>query len=112
MRRLNVRAFGTLFSNLDRLQSFGVNVSVNEGSFSLLRQHIENGTPVIAAVNTWPLTYWNDEASSHALVVVGIENDSVFVHDPAFPDAPRRITAIEFETAWIEKDYLCAVLTL
>ncbi len=111
MRRLQVRAFGTLFSNLERLQSLGVKVEIAEGSFPTLHHYLEQDLPVIAAVNTWALTYWDDEVTSYAIVVTRIENDKVLVHDPAFPDAPKRITAIEFEAAWIEKDYLYAVLT-
>ena len=63
---------------------------------------------MIAFVSTGSLAYW-DEPVQHALVVAGYSEREVYVHDPAF-DAPLMVSRDEFEIAWLECDYFCAVI--
>ena len=42
-------------------------------------------------VDTGQLPYW-DESANHALVVVGLDEDYVYVHDPEFPNAPLQVS--------------------
>lgn len=69
------------------------------------------GRPVIAQV--WPvmLPYWALESTgSHVLVVVGYDDDTVYVNDPAFPTAPHAISHISFLAAWAEYDETSAII--
>ncbi|MBX3011303.1 MAG: hypothetical protein KF832_07335 [Caldilineaceae bacterium] len=54
---------------------------------------------MIAAVNTAYLaSYWT-EAVGHALVIIAIEDELVYVNDPAFPTAPQSMHIHEFLAA-------------
>ena len=52
------------------------------------------------------------EATDHALVVVGIDDDAFYVNDPYLNQAPQRVPRIHFELAWFRFDNLCAVITI
>lgn len=94
---------GTSLVDLDTLLEQVVphcQVRVEASSLDSLRQSLRDGVPPIVIVNTAPLrSYWQRECA-HALVVVGIEEQLVFVNDPFFDDAPKRIPAAEFLAAW------------
>jgi ABC-type bacteriocin/lantibiotic exporter with double-glycine peptidase domain len=110
-RFLYLDTIGTPFRNPQHLESLGLEIRITEGDMLTLRQHLDSGLPVIVAVDTAQLTYWS-EASSHAMVIVGLDEEFVYVNDPALADAPQKISLAEFELAWLEKDYLCAVVAL
>ena len=113
---------GAPFSNLRHLRTLRLNVEVAEGDSSLLSSYLERGMPVIAAVETQYLPYWNRDVRGrtqsvrHAVVVVGIDGPTsaaesmVYVNDPAFDDAPQIVRLDWFHLAWIERDYQCAVI--
>jgi len=94
---------GTSLADLDTLlaQSFPhCYVRVESSSLDSLRQSLQDGIPPIVIVNTASLqSYWQRECV-HALVVVGIEEQAVFVNDPFFDDAPKQIPTAEFLAAW------------
>jgi hypothetical protein len=48
----------------------------------------------------------------HALVVVGVTESTVQVHDPELPDGPRPIPVPEFVAAWSELDFLTATVSV
>lgn len=109
LRLLGVRSYGTSFSSLRKLESLGLSVLITQGDIASLRQHLEGGSPVIAAVNTAPLPYWDDD-TAHAVVVVGLEQDMVLINDPEFEQAPRAVPLNAFLLGWLEHDYRYAVL--
>jgi hypothetical protein len=94
---------GTSLADLDTLlaQSFPqCRVRVESSSLDSLRQSLQEGIPPIVIVNTASLqSYWQRECV-HALLVVGIEEQIVFVNDPFFDDAPKQIPVAEFLAAW------------
>jgi ABC-type bacteriocin/lantibiotic exporter with double-glycine peptidase domain len=106
---LGIRSYGAAFSNLRRLEELGVSVTIGKGGVAKLRQALDHGLPVIVALNTGPLTHWTDD-TAHALVVVGIEQDTVLVNDPEFEQAPQAIPLDEFLLAWLEQDYRQALI--
>ncbi|MCL4863629.1 MAG: C39 family peptidase [Caldilineaceae bacterium] len=109
---LRIRHYGAFFSDIENLTVLGVAVSVDEGDIDTLQRELDVGLPVIAAVNTGFLqAYWN-EALGHAVVVVGIEDEIVYINDPALATAPQAIDLNEFFAAWGEKDFLYAVISL
>jgi ABC-type bacteriocin/lantibiotic exporter with double-glycine peptidase domain len=101
LRLLDIDAFGATH--------LGFDVVYGEATFSVLAQIVTQGAPVIVFVDTHELSYW-DQATNHAIVVVGIEDDYVLVNDPAFDDVARPILAAEFELAWLNADSTYAVI--
>ena len=101
---LGIRSIGAAFLNLRRLEESGVSVVIEKGSIAKLHRALDQGSPVIVAVNTGPLTYWIDD-TAHALVVVGIEQETVLVNDPEFEQSPQAVPLDEFLLAWLEQDY-------
>lgn len=106
---LDIRSYGAPRRNIVRLSRWGVDVLYHEASFSLLVDALQRGDPVIAFVDTGELSYWS-AATNHAIVVVGIEGDVILVNDPAFDEPAKAVPSDEFELAWLDTDYACAVV--
>lgn len=109
LRLLGIRYFGAAFSNLRNLGSLGVAVTIDKGSVDSLKRYLASGSPVIVALNTSPLPYWEDD-TAHAVVVVGLEQNTVLINDPAFEQAPQIVPLNAFLLGWLEQDYRYAVL--
>lgn len=107
---LQTDPFGTVFRKIQNLEAFGLHILIEAGSVEKLRFHLENGLPCIVPVQTHPLS--NEESTNHAVVVVGLEEDSIHINDPAFPTAPQIVTLAEFDLMWLEHDYFYAVIGL
>lgn len=75
-----------------------------------LRSNLTAGHPCIVLLNTGDLSYW-PYATDHAVLVVGIDEQAVYLNDPAFDEAPIRVSLIEFELAWMEMDFRYSVIT-
>ena len=102
---LRTEKHGTVFSHLHALSTLGVTVLVEGGSMAKLGRHLENGCPCIVAVETGELRSYRTESTSHAVVVVGVEQGVIYLNDPAFDHAPQMVSVGEFELAWLEQDY-------
>ena len=109
-RILRIRDAGTSFYNLRHLSALGVSVLFEDGDMVALEDHITNGHPVIASVDTQDLRYWQGQSVLHAVVIVGLDANTVSLHDPAFPNAPQVAERIAFESAWLRRDYVCAIV--
>ena len=110
---LDTQPAGTPVLNLLLLNQHlvGCHVEVDSASFDDLAQWLQEDSPPIVFVSTGPLSYWQTECL-HASVVVEIEEQQVFVHDPAFATAPLTIPRDEFLAAWGELSHLAARLTI
>jgi len=106
---LRIGYAGAPFRNLRYLETLGVSVVIEQGQIETLRLFLSRKLPPIVFVATQELWYW-DESSNHAIVVAGIDDDYVYINDPAFPDAPKVVTVGEFSLAWLEMDEFFAVL--
>ncbi len=111
MQLLKVDAIGTPFRNLQNLGSLGLSILIEEGDLATVQTHLESGLPLITAVDTGQLSYWQ-EATDHAVVIVGLDDTAVYLHDPNFTDSPQIVSRAEFELSWLEKNYLYAVIQL
>ena len=100
---------GTPGARIKRLASHTLNVSYGEGEMSDLQSAIQRGIPPIALVFTGELPYW-DISTAHAVVVVGIDDASVWVNDPGQRDHPIKIARGDFQLAWDEMGNRYAIL--
>jgi uncharacterized protein YvpB len=85
---------------------------VGKGDMEVLHGLLDRGLPPIVAVETGELVSYWQEAVSHAVVVVGMDEAFVYVNDPAFGIAPQQIPVAEFELARQEQDDRYAVIGL
>ena len=105
----DVTPFPTVAKLADEL---GLTVEVAYwGSLTTFGAYIESGLPILVAVNAddpkdWPYV------SNHAVVVIGFDDQHVFVHDPAQPETPLEISIASFLLAWSNRDYEYAVIRL
>lgn len=102
---------GASFYQLVQLQSLGVTVKIDDGHMGVLEASLDQKQPLIASVDTRELRYWNGLWRFHAVVVVGAEADTILLNDPAFAEAPQVVQRAEFESAWLEREYVCATIT-
>ena len=112
-RILKTTSDGTPFNNLTFLAKHGLSIVVaNEFDqpMALLEAYIGRSVPVILSVDTAHLPYWI-EATDHAVVVVGINDEFVALFDPWFPDAPKVVERVHVESAWLESAFLYCAIT-
>ena len=101
--------FGTPASRVLRLSSLGYQATYERTTFAQLHVYLARQVPCIVFLRTGGLPYW-DEDVPHAVVVVGIEETVVHLHDPALDTGPIVVDATAFLLAWAEMDYYCATI--
>ena len=106
---LGTRWFGTPVENILRLDNIGSKVPLKESSLEEISSHLQNNRPVIAFVNTADLPYWHID-TNHVVVVVGIDDESVYINDLYFAEASQRVPRASFELSMLRFDFRCAVL--
>lgn len=109
-RLLDTKPFGTIVCNLQRVTTLGFTASFGSHSLANLRAALGQGSPVIPFVMTGHLKYWHLDVA-HALVVVGIDDENVYLNDPWFDTAPQVARIDDFLRAWAEFDHLAAIIT-
>jgi ABC-type bacteriocin/lantibiotic exporter with double-glycine peptidase domain len=103
------RPYGAPFPNLHRLERLGISVLYRQGTVDDLYRHLSSHQPVIVPVKTGELPHWS-ENTDHAVVVVGMDEHSVYLNDPAFATAPIQVPHGDFDLAWLEREEYYAVL--
>lgn len=111
LRLLRVEAAGASFFNLSALEALGLSIHVAEGDMDVFPHFLDSALPIIVSVDTSELPYWQKSAR-HALVVVGLDDHRIYANDPAFGEAPQVIPHRLFESAWLQRNYLYAVVSL
>ncbi|MBX3011799.1 MAG: C39 family peptidase [Caldilineaceae bacterium] len=101
---------GTPSSKITNLVRIGVTVQYQRGTIASLLNHIRSDQPCIVFVKTAELPYRND-ITDHALVVIGFDQQHIYLHDPEFRGSPLRVAYGDFDLAWRERDEMYAVLT-
>lgn len=117
-QQLAITRIGAPFSNLARLKAWGVVVEVGHGNLATLQDRLSTGHPVIVAVATELLPYWMTRSdiaeanreTEHAVVVVGLENETVYINDPDFDVAPQSVEVDWFVAAWQHQRFRYAVI--
>jgi ABC-type bacteriocin/lantibiotic exporter with double-glycine peptidase domain len=110
-RRLGLRSAGTRYTHLERLTALGVHVTLQAGTEDALKLAIEQGTPPIVFVLTGELTSYWQENVRHAVVITGYDDANFYLNDPAFPHAPKLVPIDELMLAWLEFDFMYALIT-
>lgn len=75
-----------------------------------MESYLEAGLPVIVRVWTTMLDYW-DVTTSHVVAVVGYDDSSVFINDPAFSNVPQQVVWDALLAAWAEFDETAVVIS-
>jgi len=110
LQLLRVKSFGAPASNIRLLEQLSLTASYRVTNMAGLEGLLASGQPVIVFVRTGELPYWNYQAD-YALVVVGFDEEHIFVNDPYFDEAPIPVPRGDFELAWLERDYFYAVIS-
>ena len=108
-RLLRTRSFGTPADNIRLLSQLNCSVVFEQGTEADLRRHLTRGLPCIIFLKTEILPHWQIE-DAHAVVLVGLADETVYINDPAFDGAPVSVPLQNFLLAWSEFDYEYAVI--
>lgn len=109
---LGTKEFGTPFSNIQNLERMGVTVEFgNRGNFDLLYDYLTKNQPCIVSVETSELPHWHDN-TLHAVVVVGMDKQLLYINDPEFEKSPIPVSYGDFDLAWLAQNERYAVLSL
>jgi len=106
---LRARSFGTPASNVRYLEQLNLSVIYAALSLARARAYIQRGIPCIAFIQAAELPYCEHQ-SFHAVVIVGMDAQQVYVHDPALETGPQAVPLDDFSLAWSEFDYKAAVI--
>ncbi len=112
-RLLKMRpGFGTPIPNILNLRSRQIDVTYqSNGSLSDIRLCLERNIPVIACVEAGELPHWQGVRAQHAVLVVGLDEQKVSLHDPALEQGPISVPLGDFMLAWDEMENRYAVIT-
>jgi hypothetical protein len=110
-RLFELTPLGVPTSRLKRMERYGIQVSIQKGgSLDDLLQAIDQDITPIVFIRTDQLSYWAKD-TQHAVLVSGYDGSDLLLNDPAFSDAPQRVSADELLLAWDEFDNSYAILT-
>jgi ABC-type bacteriocin/lantibiotic exporter with double-glycine peptidase domain len=109
VRLLRTRSFGTPADNIRLLGQLDCSVILEQGTEADLHRHLARGLPCVIFLKTEVLPHWQIE-DAHAVVLVGMADETVYINDPAFDGAPVSVPLQNFLLAWSEFDYEYAVI--
>ena len=108
-----VAPIGTSLRSITRIRSSlpkTLTVSASEAEdVQQLYDALSKGTPPVLRVITGDLPYWTF-ATTHALVLIGIEGEQAFVNDPAFSHAPIALNREFLFLAWMNAGALFGLI--
>lgn len=100
---LKTKPAGTNPLNVVRLREWDVDAFVTFSNLDELKGYLTQKKPPIVLLWTGELNYWNSNENLdylHAVVIIGYENETMLVNDPAFSEHPQSISIHEFLEAW------------
>lgn len=100
---------GTPGFRIRLLASRRIEVIHHRGELADLRAALDEGIPPIIMLVTSELPYW-EMSTTHAVVLLAIDEDSVLLNDPDYEEAPVRVSLGDFELAWYEMGNSYALL--
>ena len=105
----DTKSFGTPFRNIKRLEQLGASVTIEHLALAEIEANLLARIPVVACVHTADLGYWS-RAVDHVVVVVGVDENQVYVNDPSLSTGQQPVPHTEFELAQLHYDNLCAII--
>jgi hypothetical protein len=112
-RQLRIKSsFGISARAIERLASREVAITYREGTLEQLQAWLTSGVPVIVFVQVEELAYWRRESFQHAVVVVQLEESTIWLLDPDWDSTPIAVPLDEFILAWDRMDYLYAAVVV
>ena len=102
--------FGTPAPRIHRLEQLNFSVIYESGTLSTIATYLNRTIPCLVFLKTGDLPYWHGENTAHVVVVVGFNEETISVNDPAFTKAPQNIPLDYFLLAWSEFDHRYAVI--
>jgi hypothetical protein len=98
----HIAGAGTPARNVTRLVVPGIEISyAANGSLEDIRRCLDRKQIPILFVRTGELPYWEDDIA-HAVLVVGMEQATIWVHDPTFEKGPIPVPIDGLSLAWYE----------
>lgn len=98
----HIAGAGTPARNVTRLVVPGIEISYTaKGALEDIRRCLAKKQIAILFVRTGELPYWEDD-TAHAILVAGMEQATILVHDPAFELAPIPVPIDDLYLAWYE----------
>lgn len=111
LKLLRVKSgIGAPISNVLQLDKLGLSITYRQGTWSDLQNHLLNNQPCLTPVQSGELPYWTED-TYHAVVVIGLDDDNIYLNDPALPASPISAPRGDFDLAWLARDEMYAVLT-
>jgi len=102
---------GVPASHIHRLSSRSIStVYETEATVADLEQWLERSIPIIASIQTSELAYWHGQVTQHAVLVIGLDENAVYVLDPAQTSDVISVSIDEFMLAWDEIGFTYSVL--
>lgn len=98
----HIAGAGTPARYVTRLVVPGIEISYTaKGSLEGIGRCLDRKQISILFVRTGELPYWEDD-TAHAVLVVGMDQTTIWVHDPAFDKAPIPVPIDDLSLAWYE----------
>jgi ABC-type bacteriocin/lantibiotic exporter with double-glycine peptidase domain len=96
---------GTVAGHVHRVTQFGFLTVLHQATWEDLRHYLEIGLPCITLVYTIHFPHPVDRAGRHAVVVVGLDEETVYLHDPLEDSGPTAVPRVSFDAAWQARRY-------
>lgn len=107
--RLECTPFGTTAEATRGVSDLGYEVEVAYSTFEEIQIHIASRRPLVAFLRTGALDYWSSDAP-HAVLVIGYDDQFVYLDDPFFDVAPQKSSLPSFQRAWWKaKNRMCVI---
>ena len=101
---------GVPCSRIKRLASSKIDVIYQEGTLDDINNWLNKQIPVIVFLLMSELPQWRGEELQHAVVVVGLDKQTIYLMDPALETGPTPTPIDDFILAWYEMDNRYAIL--
>jgi ABC-type bacteriocin/lantibiotic exporter with double-glycine peptidase domain len=108
-RLLEAEWYGVPASRVTRLSAWNYRVTYEQSTLEQLRQLVAQHIPIIIFLRTGALPGWTEDVA-HAVVLVGLDADMAYMHDPIGDTGPTPVTLNAFLLAWSDMDYYCATI--
>lgn len=102
---------GVPSSRIKNLASLKITVTYQQGTLEDIYYWLNQGVPVIVFLLMSELPHWRGQELQHAVVIVGLDNQNIYLMDPALETGPTPVPVGDFILAWDEMDNSYATLT-